>query len=83
MRLVLLGPGSGSFLAALETGSIPYNREHDEIPLGVPMNVVGDVIHIVADGIPWASCVFRRIRPPIPEQSDQLAEWVDAGTSSV
>ena len=55
MRLVLLGPGSGSFLAALEEAKIPYERQREEVPLGVPMNAVGDLINIVEDAIPWAS----------------------------
>ena len=55
MRVVLLGPESDSFLAALKSGGIAYRKQRQDVPIGVPMNADGDIINILVDAVPWAS----------------------------
>ncbi len=55
MKVLLLGPGSDSFIAALDEAGIEYERRNPKPQPGVIMNASGDIVQFLEHAIPWAS----------------------------
>jgi hypothetical protein len=47
MRVLLLGPGSNSFPAALDEAGIRYEKHTPRPPPGVIVNATGEILHFV------------------------------------
>ena len=55
MRLLLLGPGSDSFPAALNEAGIEFEKHTPRPPPGVIWAATGDVLLFAENVVPWAS----------------------------